>query len=266
MIQNQLPPSTKEPLLAEDPLLAELSAYLAEPGPWTARFNRLATDLDNLLTCEACQELLDVYVEDEQAGETVRQIYPVVWQHLQTCSDCEMMYQLLTEMLQPEDVTQPEEEKEEEYPPIPSDVPWISHIKDQIRGFFRVQFQLNPSYLQTLLFPMSFAQGLRSVTSTQPAPHMLLYDTVFVGEHILTVEVTGTRQEEETLALQAMVYSDPLPANLRALLTWGDKTHSAPVDDQGQADLGEVPLASLHADTRRFAFELVSAVGGEKEG
>lgn len=109
------------PLSDEEPVLAEFRRYLAEPGPWSVRFRRLAEGIAianeaepipltsaefknmTILTCEQCQELLDVYVEDEQAGKNVRQTYPTVWRHLTTCLDCQVVYDLLSDMLAPEE-------------------------------------------------------------------------------------------------------------------------------------------------------------------
>lgn len=292
MIQNQLPPSDK------DTLLAEFSAFLAQAGPWSTPFNRLASDLvigneaHEELNCETCQELLDIYIEDEQAGKNVRQTYPTVWQHLMTCSDCEMVYDLLAVMLQAEPISEPKKEKKRSlipklptipelpklselpgFPAIPalpsilapapsqSEPSWTTNLQ-QACDSFRVQFTFYRSYLHSLYYPHLLVRQMRSVTSPQPAPHILLYEDVSVGQQLLNLKVTATRHEQDILALQAIVYSDePLPATLCVLLTWGDETRSAPVDKQGQAELGEVPLISLQSEGL-FAIELAS---GKKE-
>lgn len=301
MIQNQLPPSD------DDTLLAEFSAFLTQAGPWSTPFNRLASDLairnetHEELSCDTCQELLDIYIEDEQAGKNVRQTYPTVWQHLMTCSDCEMVYDLLAAMLQPEPIPEPKKEKKRPLIPKLPELPAISELPElpaipelpalpaipelpaisgpaspepepswttelqQAYDSFRAQFTFALSYLHSLYYPHLLVRQMRSVTSPQPAPHILLYEDVSVGEQILNLKVTATRHEQDILALQAIVYSDePLPSNLSILLTWGNETRSVSIDEQGQAELGEVPLISLQNENEKglFAIELAS---GKKE-
>jgi len=51
-----------------------------------------------------------------------------------------------------------------------------------------------------------------------------------LGQHHLRATIAGTTT---------------LPKNLWVALKWGDETRAGPVDEQGQADLGEVSLATL---------------------
>lgn len=275
MIHHQDPSS--------DPLLAEFRRHLAEPGPWSARFGRLAKAIVSvdevepvvsippitevaLLSCDVCQELLDVYVADEGAGSNVRQTYPAVWSHLTSCLDCQMVYNLLGEMLgvETEKVPQALPPLAENLPQVTStqsDDPWITRIwEDMIEKTFRLEFIFNIPYLQSMLLPQ--AAGLRAGPSVEPTSHLLLYNTVSVGEQSLTIEVTAIRKGPDTLELQAFVIGTaPLPSNLRAVLTWVDETRSVTVDKQGRAELGEVPLASLEVKKGHFGIALVS---GEK--
>jgi len=262
----------------ENPILDELRRHLSEPGPipqtqgklWAQRFQRLAEAIAAApgLSCEECEAVLDLYVDDELRGRHVRRSYPLVWRHLQICTCCREAYNLLVDTLN--------RERQKELPPLPHRVaprlsclqprlasaPWITHLRPRIAGApFGLAFSFNLSYLRTLLSPPLPAAARTEEPFLSSATHLLLSDTIPIGPQTLAVEVTGTRRPErpDYLALQAIITgSAPLPAHLWATLTWAGQTRSGPVDAQGQVDLGEVSLATLQAalDTGKGDFQI----------
>lgn len=55
----------------------------------------LALTKERELTCSEVNELLDYYVELEQAGENVKALMPTMTQHLRICPECKEEYDAL---------------------------------------------------------------------------------------------------------------------------------------------------------------------------
>jgi hypothetical protein len=277
----------------ENPILDELRR-LAEPGPpgqsqarsWAQHFRRLAEAIVATtgpepaqtarnqgpqvpaLSCEECQAVLDRYLADELAGCDVRALYPAVWRHLHTCARCREAYNLIIDTLT--------REQRGELPRLPQqvsprlsflqprspDAPWTAHLRSRLAGAsFGLVFTFNLAYLRTLLSPPALVAARAEEPFLAPVAHLLLSDTVPVGDQTLAVEVTATRHPEQPdrLALQALIIgSASLPESLGARLTWAGETRTAPVDVQGRVDFGEVSLATLQAalETGEGRFEI----------
>ena len=241
----------------EDPFIQELRRRLSEPGPWARRFRRLAEAVAGPLdlSCEECEDTLDLYVDDELGGRDVRRLYPVVWRHLRTCARCRQAHDLLADTLKRERAGELTSIPRLEAPrlsflqPQPPDAPWITRLRSRIAGApFGLSFSFNLPYLQTLLSrPIPVAA--RAEEPFLPlATHLLLSDIVPMGEGKVAVEVTATRRPEKPdyLHLQAIITgSAPLPENLWARLVWDDQTRCGSVDPEGHADFGEVSLTTL---------------------
>ena len=218
--------------------------------------------------CADCESLLDVYVDDERSGRDVHRLYPPVWRHLRSCARCREARDLLVEAL--------DDHRSEPAPsaarsmvqrlsflqPPPPDAPWQTHLRPRLAGAgFHLTFSLNLSYLKTSLSapaPLAArADELRAPTYT----HLLLYDTIPVGEQTLAVEVTARHlpNQPDHLALLASVTgSSGLPARLRAVLTWAGQSRAAPVDADGQVDFGKVALTAVQEalDVGQGRFEI----------
>jgi len=50
---------------------------------------------DDEISCEACEEALDQYVDLLEAGEDPKQVMPYLEQHLAVCSCCHSEYEAL---------------------------------------------------------------------------------------------------------------------------------------------------------------------------
>lgn len=254
----------------ETPLIQELRRRLSEPGPWARRFRRLAEAVAKApgLSCEGCEDILDLYVDDELGGRDVRRLYPLVWHHLRTCAHCQQAHDLLADMLR--------RERAGELTPVPRleaprlsflqphrpDAPWITRLRSRIAGApFGLSFSFNLPYLQTLL-SRPVAVAARAEEPFLPiATHLLLSDIVPMGEGTVAVEVTATRHPErpDSLHLQAIITgSAPLPENLWARLIWDDQIRCGPVDLQSRVDFGEVSLTKLQEalETGEGSFEI----------
>jgi len=85
----------------ESPVIRELRRRLAEPGPWPQRFRRLAEAIAGApnLSCKECDDLLDLYVDEELQGRPVQEMYPPIWRHLHTCPQCREAHNLLADVL-----------------------------------------------------------------------------------------------------------------------------------------------------------------------
>jgi hypothetical protein len=275
----------------ENPLLTELHRRLSEPGPWAHRFRRLAEAIVEAagpeptppkqsqnakrpsLSCEECEDLLDLYVDDELKGHDVQRLYPLIWHHLQTCPRCRQAHDLIADTLG--------QERDGELPPIPhletprfsflrshsADTPWISRLRSQIAGApFGLIFSFSLPYLQTLLSPPVPVTVRTEESLPTPPVRLLLSDTVAVGEQMVVVEVTAIHNPESPnhLDLQATITSSAsLPENLWARLTWADQTRSVFVDIQGRVSFGEVSLTKLQEalEAGEGSFEIAFEAG-----
>jgi hypothetical protein len=241
----------------ENPLLQELRHRLSEPGPWARRFRQLAEAVAGSpgLSCEECEDVLDLYVDDELGGRDVRRLYPLVWHHLRTCGRCRQAHDLLADTLRRERAGELTPISRLEAPclsflqPQPPDAAWITRLRSQLAGDpFGLSFSFKLPYLQTL-----FSRPVPVVARAEepflpPVAHLLLSETIPMGEGTVAVEVTATRRPEKPdyLHLQAIITgSAPLPENLWARLIWEDQTRCGPVDPQGGVDFGQVSLATL---------------------
>jgi hypothetical protein len=269
--ENKKPHAQENMALDKNSLLQELRRRLSEPGPWARRFRRLAEAIARSpdLSCQECEDILDLYVDDELEGRDVRRLYPLVWHHLRTCARCWQAHDLLADTLSREragkltPAPRPEAPRLSFLQPHPPDAPWITRLRPRIAGApFGLTFSFNLSYLQTLLSPPSPVRARAEEPFLPLAGHLLLSDTVPVGEGTVAVEVTATCRSErpDHLHLQAIITgSAPLPENLWARLIWADQTRSGPVDPQGCVDFGEVSLTTLQEalETGEGSFEIV---------
>jgi hypothetical protein len=228
------------------------------------------------LDCDECDDLLDIYVDEELAGQDVEQAYPLIWRHLEGCVRCNQAYQLLLDSLSRER-SQPSSQEFLRVPMSPrlpfsaspsGNTPWMARLRSRIGGApLGVVFAFNLSYLHSLLAPPALAAVRADDFLPSPASRLLLSDTVTVGEQNLVVEVTATRnpEEPEHLDLKAVISSSPrLSEKLWARLTWADQTRSAPVDTQGRVEFGAVSLARLQAavESGQGSFEIAFEVKG----
>jgi len=268
--KSKKPNSQENIAVDENPLLQELRRRLSQPGPWARRFRQLAEAVagSSDLSCEECEDILDLYVDDELGGRDVRRLYPLVWRHLRTCARCRQAHDFLADTLRRERAGKLTPVPRLEAPclsflqPHPPDAPWITRLRPRIAGApFGLTFSLNLPYLRTLLSPPLPVAARAEEPFLPLASHLLLSDTVPMGEGAVAVEVTATRRPErpDLLYLQATITgSAPLPENLWARLIWDDQTRFGSVDLQGRVDFGEVSLITLQEslETGEGSFEI----------
>ena len=74
--RSKEPYSQENTAVDENPVLQELRRRLSEPGPWARRFWQLAEAVaeSSDLSCEECEDTLDLYVDDELGGRDVRRL------------------------------------------------------------------------------------------------------------------------------------------------------------------------------------------------
>lgn len=78
-----------------------VSAPLGEGNSGESRLPILLSGTPNP-NCQACEDLLDLYVDDELQSHDVQQLYPSIWHHLHVCRHCRQAHDLLAETLDPE--------------------------------------------------------------------------------------------------------------------------------------------------------------------
>ena len=59
----------------------------------------LALTRERELTCMEVNDLVDYYVELEQAGENVKALMPAMTQHLRICPECKEEYEALKQII-----------------------------------------------------------------------------------------------------------------------------------------------------------------------
>jgi len=59
----------------------------------------LALTKERELTCMEVNDLVDYYVELEQAGENVKALMPAMTQHLRICPECKEEYEALKQVI-----------------------------------------------------------------------------------------------------------------------------------------------------------------------
>lgn len=307
--------------------LDELRHRLAEPGPlrqpfdraqdkaqgklWAQRFRRLAEaiaeapmrrqgseqalrqDSAQGLSCQECEELLDLYVDEELqgrdpstgsgqapstgSGRAVQQMYPLVWQHLRTCSRCRQAHDLLADTLSLERRGELPVSPHRIAPRLPflqpqsPDTAWTTRLRSRIDGApFGLSLTFNLSYLQSLLSgrgisrpsPLSPLPARADKPVAPSATLLLLSDLIPMGDQTLAVEVTADRDIEtpDRLRLRAAIASSTsLPQGLCATLNWAGQTRSGAIDARGQIDFGEVSLTALQdaLESGEGSFEIV---------
>lgn len=236
-----------------------LRSHLSALGSSGRRFQRLAEAIAAVddPRCDACQNLLDLYVGDELREDNVQERYPGVHRHLEDCPRCQSIYDLLAETLRAEkDGTEPfvphlEPPRLSFLRPSAPNSPWRVRLRPRLANTpFRLNVAWNPAFLRSVI-QVSQGPAVRNGEVVRPAStFLLLADAVQVGERLVEIEVTGTQHADrpDVLVVEAaLVGAEALSPTLWAHLTWERQIRSAPLDRQGRAQLGEVSIAVLQA-------------------
>ncbi|HLF26282.1 MAG TPA: hypothetical protein VJG32_08095 [Anaerolineae bacterium] len=232
--------------------------------------------MKSALTCEECQSVLDVYVDEELSGAEVRQQYFAVWQHIQTCANCREDHELLYQILR--------HERDEDSAPtltfptraltflqVGGDAArWISRIRSRLAGDpFGLHITFNLDYLKSRL---GLQPGLNPVRVFRSAESVSAPDSPFLIEDVpfeeqrLNIEITAIPDAEhpDWVTLQALLTgSGTLPDHLWAKLTWAGQTYSTPVNrvspSEGEARIKEVSLAGIRDASEEGAAQFAIA-------
>ena len=89
-----LPPSGGSQMIGQESIVS-----LSPNSPFQKLLHMLALTAERELTCEEVAELLDYYVELEEAGENVKALMPGLTQHLRICPECNEEYEALRRIL-----------------------------------------------------------------------------------------------------------------------------------------------------------------------
>lgn len=207
------------------------------------------------LTCTECQDILDVYVEAEVAGQDVRHLFPPIWRHVQTCPVCGTRYEaLLHETRSSQSFHRSagiavSTRRLSFLPPTSPASPWVAQWRSGLTGApFGVSYTIDPQYLRQRLLGSSTLVTRRTDDTLAAEPKILVRDFQSIGEQTLAVLVTGTLalNQPGVLTVHASIASsEPLPKKLWATLTWADFREARPVDASGVVDFSPVSLDAL---------------------
>jgi hypothetical protein len=210
--------------------------------------------------------MLDIYLDAQLAGADLQQLYPALWQHLQTCADCAQEVALFQESLHALPLAQVSAQAAQEPavsapPALPrpasaneSTQPlWRYRLRSLLLGEpFQVRFDFAPDLRLNLLTgqaaPAASAAGrmLRERASAYAQPFLLQAIPLEDGE--LTVAIAFLPEGENLdrgqlrVRVTAAQPDSALPP-LRAELHWGDLQRSGDFDSHGEASLGLVDFA-----------------------
>lgn len=211
-----------------------------------------------------CEAALECYVDAERRGDTVRELYPAVWQHLHSCPRCSLSYLLVSEDYQaaaPTHLSAPHAASS--YPLLPfitrteTQLSWTSHVRSRLGGApLGFSFVVQPQLVQSVFASPSTAPSLRGPATESPGA-LLLADALSLGRCEVDVQVWASRsQDPSRIQLQVSVAtSTALPDPLRVMLHWSDRTLDAPIH-QGRALFEDIPLSDLQsAESLRIEFE-----------
>ncbi len=242
--------------------LQQLRQRLQQPGPWADRFRQLAAAIAHAgdLTCDECQDLLELCLDDAPLPS-------VIQQHLETCPDCQEAYDLLRVAIAPLQDDRPTPQPQSVparrlsfLQPSSADAPWVTRLYSRLAGGpFGIAFSFNLAYLLDL-FTAARPLLARGDAFPPSGQVLLLSQVVHLGEQALSVTVTADqdRAQPDFIQVEVTITSpDPLPQPLWARLTWGEQTWTTRIGPDGQARWEEIPLAALHPPgAGRFALDI----------
>jgi hypothetical protein len=241
-------------------LLQQVKEQMSMMSPWPERFNRLAEAIteveavkenEGVVTCQQCQESLDLLVVDEREGFDVRQRYPEVLAHLAECNDCRTTYTLLQAALS-------SDEEQLEATSLSSVAPISSRSVDEFpvwprQGALSSQpFPVTLRVVRDLISKalcgpqLAFVRGQTAEEGEHTA--LLLADVVTTEQGDLVIEVTThwCIERPQVIDLEVQLTTDcALPESLKATMYWGSIRRSQPVDAEGEARFQDLPLSQV---------------------
>ena len=195
------------------------------------------------------EALLEFYVDSEQRGDDVRTLYPAVWKHLQSCSQCHTSYLLLTQALA----------ESAESPPLqatrplpfsvtqPENAAWRKYVCSRIAGAsLGFGFTIRAEHLQKLVAPPSEPALVLRNHAQSETKALLLSDHLTLGKHEVMVELwTHRTQDADHVHIEIILAATaPLPEPLRVSLRWNGHHYASQIQ-QGYGVIERIPIADL---------------------
>ena len=204
------------------------------------------------LSCADVCDLLDMVAVDELAGTSAEERYPAILAHLRHCSRCRAAYSMLLDALRYRGEAaslsaMPPSSPSLSFLEAQDEKPWCRLGRDSA-SIFPVTFEIARSYVEQALFGPRLAavRGEHTVEAEQQA--LLLADWVATENDDWIVELTAHRRLDypEAVDLEArLISNEPLPADVRVAVQWGDQCRSALLDARGAARLRAISLSQL---------------------
>jgi hypothetical protein len=204
------------------------------------------------LSCAEVSDLADTVAAEELAGANVEKRYPAVLAHLRLCDRCRAAYLMLLDALR----CQGEAASLSATLYTPSSFSSLD-VKDRspwrrLTGYaaspLPLTFEIEHSYIERALSGPGLT-GVRGEPLTYGEQEVLLLaDWVATKHGDWMVELTARRRPSHPQAVDLearLATSDPMPAGLRASISWGNQSHSAPLDPEGAATFRDLSLRGL---------------------
>ncbi len=234
-------------------------------------FRRLAADIAQTdadsPSCATVQACLDVYLATALEGQDASPTrFPLLWSHLQSCSDCQVHADLLQAALAPlarEDAPGPIASPRLSFLPGRFDSPWVTLPWPRMATLRRgVRVLLNPSFLRDRLHPQPLPLRGLERPSRGDRSRLLLADLVQAEDEDWNVEVRAVVPPDDTeqWVIEANVSCDGgFPPDLQATLVWAGEAYTQAVGDGGTVRFPPVPIAALSEPAATFALTITAA-------
>jgi hypothetical protein len=230
---------------------------------WTTKFDRLLQAVaevegdEEAITCEQCQEMLDLLAADHLAGEGILQRHLATLLHLARCQQCRTLYLALLDTLLAEREGQLEPLSIPQRPPAL----WKKEGGSPARPF-PLTFHVEREFLHRVLRGPQLASARGQAAANGERSTLLLSDIVMTeqGELIAAVSLHRRIARRKSIDLEVQLISDwELPDNLQVQLCCANLQRSLQLSGDGKACFEGIPLADLMApsgDPIEFALRL----------
>lgn len=227
--------------------LGSTKEYLTDSPIFASRFANLMQAIQNTpktISHTACEELLEFYVDSEQHHENVRELYPLVWKHLQTCKRCQSSYEFMN-AAQDSSVDFSTKLNLPFLAPANPNALWNKKIRPRVGGApLGFNFVIQAAHLtRTFNSPSSLVLRGDGPPSTKS---LILSDVVTLPEQEIAIDVWLYRPEhQDTVTFEiSAVSSTPLAEPMQVALAWNDHRFTGSLQ-KGQCIFDSIPLSEL---------------------
>lgn len=233
-------------------------------GDWDSALGRLRRALGSKTKDAAVpdaehagiEEMLPLYVADANAGIDVRRTYPLIWKHLEHCTECSALYEILAENAD-SPVNRVSALEQELAAPALSDfsTAWSRSLQENVIVFrFHIPSELHQERSRS---------GARFATrGLEQADEVLLFsDTIACQKKVVSfqawLEVQDTKKKQCCIRVRIFPYAN---ARFKATLYWNGHSKRAKNDKHdllfSNIELSATNTGSLKKTSPEYRLEL----------